>query len=124
VQRVLVAAALGLMLFGCHTPGHVRRSEVPELASIRLAAGRKGPVPENFGMVHAIASGFGRCDTIAARALRDLLAEARARGANRVQDVRFRARVHWTGRAMCRRYFPLLPGLYSSEVEGLAVAAR
>ena len=123
-MRSIVVATLVLSLLGCHTPGYVRWSELPELADIRLAAGRARPVPENFGMVHAAASGWGRCDTVAARALRELLAQARGLGATRVQDVRFRARLYWTGHAVCRRYVPLLPGLYRSEVEGLAVAGR
>jgi hypothetical protein len=121
--RVL-ATLLALILLGCHARGHVRYSDHPELASVRLAAGRKRPVPENFGMVHADAAGWGSCDEVAARALHDLLARARALGASRVQDVRFRGRLHWTGHAVCRRYFPLLPGVYRSEVEGLAVAGR
>ena len=75
-------------------------------------------------MVEAGASGFGTCRTVATQALRNLLAEARAHGGKTVEDVKFRAQWHWTGHALCRRFFPLLPGVYSTHVQGVAVASE
>jgi uncharacterized protein YbjQ (UPF0145 family) len=73
-------------------------------------------------MVQGSAWGVGSCDGVAARALSDLLAQAHALGGNGVEDVKFRARWHWTGHALCKRFLPLLPGAYSVDVQGLAVA--
>jgi hypothetical protein len=120
----LPAVLLALATTGCFAGAHIRYSEHPELASVRLSTGREQPVPDNLGMVQGSASGFGTCDTVAARALKDLLAQARAVGGSRVEDVKFRARWHWTGHALCKRYFPFLPGVYAAEAQGLAVAAR
>jgi hypothetical protein len=125
MHRGALPILLALLVFGsagCFARGHVRFSENPDLAAVRMATGRPMPVTESFGMVEGRASGAGRCSSVAADALRDLLAEAHARGASRVEDVKFRARWHWTGHALCRRYFPFLPGLYSVQVQGVAVA--
>jgi len=117
-------ALLALTLAGCFARTHIPYSQHPELAAVRLATGRPQVVPENLGLVEASASGFGMCSTIAARALSNLLSEARAHGGTTVEDVKFRARWHWTGHALCRRFLPLLPGVYSAEVQGVAVAAK
>ena len=46
---------------------------------------------------------FGSCDAAIHRALEKLLEHARAREANRVQNVQFRARSRWVGDPVCRR---------------------
>ena len=120
----LLIALPAVAAAGCFARTHVSYSEHPELAAVRLATGRPQSVPENLGMVEASASGFGSCSTIAARALSNLLAEAKAHGGTMVEDVKFRAQFHWTGHALCRRFFPLLPGVYSSDVQGVAVVTR
>ncbi len=75
----------------------------------------------HLGVVQAEASGSGSCDAIAERALHDLLAEARALGGSGVEEIKFRARWHWTGEVLCRR--SLFPPLVhtSARVKGFAV---
>jgi hypothetical protein len=118
---ILPVAVLALATTGCFARAQIRYSEHPDLAAVRLSTGRQEAAPQSLGMVQGNAWGVGSCNGVAARALRDLLAQARALGAERVEDVKFRARWHWTGHALCKRFLPLVPGAYAVEVQGLAI---
>ena len=119
------AVCLGLALSGCfYAQANVRYREHPELANVRLAAGKRQrtlPPPPNLGMVQVNAAGWASCDTVVDQALHDLLADARAMGGTGVAETRFLGRFTWIDRPVCR-VTPFSLWLRKSvAVQGLAV---
>jgi hypothetical protein len=97
---------LGLVLLsGCWAGGHLRYRDEPALVNVRLATGAEKGEPEGqLGVVTADARGYASCDQLVTQVMRDLLAEARAVGGTRVEQVKFKRRWHWSGReALCHR---------------------
>ncbi len=117
-MKHLLILGCALLVSGC---AYARASNVysghPELRSVRLATGSRPPIPEALGMAYGSASGSGDCGEVASQALANLLEEARAMGATRVEQAQFRVRYHWTERPVCRRAF----WWKSVEVRGVAV---
>ena len=137
-----VAALIGLLV-GCSgwEIGQIRYRDNPDLALVTLATGEakvvgrrtrdgsredvqaaQGPnlwTPwTEVGPVHVRISEKASCDELVTRVLRDLLAEARAIGGTRVQEVKFRHRWHWSGREpVCMWRF----STRTVEAEGMAV---
>lgn len=117
-MRQLLVLSCALVAAGCtYTRGSNVYAGHPELQPVRLATGKRPPIPAALGMVYASVAGSGDCGEIASQALAGLLEEARAAGATRVEQAQFRARYHWTGRPVCRRAF----WKKSVDVRGVAV---
>ena len=122
-RLAIVLLAVGLS--GCfYAHADVRYREHPELASVRLAIGKRQrtqPLPPNLGMVQVNAAGWASCDTVVDQALHDLLADARAMGGTGVAETRFLGRFTWIDRPVCR-VTPFSLWLRKSvAVQGLAV---
>jgi len=119
-MRTVLLAAWSITLAGCWASGQVRYRDHPELAKVTLASGEEKGLPEGqLGVVTAREDGYSTCDELIARALSELLAEARALGGTGVQQVKFRRRWYWSGREpVCRRS---LLGSKSVEAKGVAV---
>ena len=119
MKRTFVAlVTLSMLLSGCsyvHATSLYRGH--PELRPVQLATGQNTEHPEALGLAYGEASGWEDCDEVARRGLIEMLEEAKAMGATRVVEAKFRARYHWTGRPVCRRTF----GKKSVEVRGLAL---
>ena len=112
--------AVPILMTGCFTPyseGTLRYVDHPDLTAVRLASSGGDPKTGGLGRVTASATGSGPCDEVAAVALRDLLAEAKAIGAHRVEEVQFRGRWDWLGRVVCRG----TRGTKTAQVRGIAV---
>jgi hypothetical protein len=108
-----------LLGMGCaeYSEGTFRYVDHPELVPVELANGSGDPQSTGIGMVFASSIGTGTCDEVAVAALRDLLASAKAIGAQAVEEVQFRGRREWLGRVVCRG----TSGERTASVRGVAV---
>lgn len=131
----LAYAAAGLLLVvssGCafYEPvdADFRKLREQGIDGVRLDFA-KSPHSE-LGRVRAIERSwlFADCDVVGSEALTNLAGQARARGANLVSDLEFRAKWNWRNEPLCRRNFtwglliiPLfLPVPVSVEISGVA----
>ena len=116
-RPLLTLVLLGAM--GCvgYSEGTFRYVDHPDLVPVELASGSGELHSTGLGTVFASSSGTGTCDELAVAALRDLLAEAKAIGAQAVEEVQFRGRRDWLGRVVCRGN----AGELTVSVRGIAV---
>ena len=89
---------------GCasYSGGHFDVAAHPDLEMVMLAVGRPTPVGIPVATVETKLRDRRRCTDLGNSALRDLLAQAKARGAVGVKDVQFRGRSKWIGKMVCR----------------------
>ena len=102
--RVALAVAL-LASSGCarYTRANVSYAANPDLAgSVRFSSGVARARIDNLGIVQTSVTSDASCDEVAVTALRNLLAEAKAVGGSRVEEVQFRGRWSWLGQPVCR----------------------
>jgi hypothetical protein len=106
-MRLLVIGCLLLSMGqGCaYKRGTIRYADHPELSTVHLYSGREDPRGEAVAVVETRIEERGDCSAVAAKALGQLLADARALGGDGVKDVKFRSRWHWAGRVVCRTQF-------------------
>jgi hypothetical protein len=117
--RPLLTLVFLLLGMGCveYSEGTLRYVDHPDLVPVELASSGGTPRNTGLGTVFASSSGTGTCDEVAAAALRDLLAEAKAIGAQAVEEVQFRGPRDWLGRVVCRG----TTGEKTVSVRGIAV---
>jgi hypothetical protein len=122
MRTSLLLASL-VLVAGCWAGAQIRYRDHPELVNVKLATGnQKWEPPHELGVVQAYRSGYRSCDALVADAFRDLLAESHALGGSGVEEVKFRQRWHWSGKApLCRRHVLVFPFMKSVRVQGVAV---
>jgi hypothetical protein len=108
-----LAAAIGC---ASYSGGHFDVAAHPDLETVMLAAGRPTPVGTPVASVEAKLQGGRTCTDLGGSALRDLLAQAKARGGVGVKEVEFRGRSKWIGKMVCR------DSLFGRSVEVRGVA--
>jgi hypothetical protein len=113
--------ALGLGLIaaiGCtsYSGGRFDDAAHPDLATVMFAAKHPTPVGTPVATVETMLRGRRSCTDLGNSALRDLLAQAKARGAVGVKEVQFREQSKWIGNMVCR------DSLFSRSVEVRGVA--
>src|SRR4030095_110142 len=117
---------------GCfYTHGTVNLLRFEERGLSFARADRADPSLKNLGRIRANARSylFSSCDATAARALDELLDQARRTGATRVARVRFRGHWYWMSEAVCRRnvnyVWLIVPAFFpvptSATVSGTAI---
>jgi hypothetical protein len=103
---------------GCasYSGGRFDDAAHPDLETVMLAAGHPNPVGIPVATLETKRRGGRTCTDLGNSALRDLLAQAKARGAVGVKDVEFRGRSKWVGKMVCR------DSLFGRSVEVRGVA--
>jgi hypothetical protein len=130
--RLVLLLPLTMLALGCfYTHGTVNLLRFEERGLSLTRADKSDPSLRNLGRVRATARSylFSSCDVTAARALDELLDEARRTGANRVTRVRFRGHWYWMSEAVCRRnlnyVWLIVPAFFpvptSATVSGIAI---
>ncbi len=113
--------ALGVGLIaaiGCasYSGGNFEYAAHPDLEMVMLAVGHPIPIGTPVATLETKRRGGRSCTDLGNSALRDLLAQAKARGAVGVKDVQFRGRSKWIGKMVCR------DSLFGRSVEVRGVA--
>jgi len=113
------ALGLGLVAaIGCasYSGGHFDDAAHPDLETVMLAAGQPTPIGIPVATLETKRRGGRTCTDLGNATLRDLLAQAKARGAVGVKEVQFHGRSRWIGKMVCR------DSLFGRSVEVRGVA--
>jgi hypothetical protein len=98
---IIVATAT---LCGCSTyiKGEISFIDHPEIREASMFDGRYGWCGQSFGRIEKRRQGTEACSDLAAAVIVDLIAEAKARGAQGIRDVQFHGRRRWHPGVLCR----------------------